>query len=178
MDVSPIPKFTAWSERVTGNKRSFRSEIDPYIAENPSEVFVAVDEECIMNLTREPVGLSMNLLRKSHFCSLFRLFSLNSRAIAQRIHALHLYEAYAKIFSRNIFLIEQSKNCNKNGFLSQRSTKSDRLLAISIPHRYLSAIMSVLSAGPSATSLYQSITRSRKSDLKPLPDLAISLIVH
>ena len=43
----PIPKLTTFSERVTGNKRSFCSEIDPYIAENPSEVFVAVDEKCI-----------------------------------------------------------------------------------------------------------------------------------
>ena len=74
MDVSPIPKLTTFSKRVTGNKRSFRSEIDPYIAENPSEVFVAVDEECITNLTRESVGLSMNLLRKSHFVHFFDYF--------------------------------------------------------------------------------------------------------
>ena len=116
MDVSPIPEFTAWSERVTGNKRSFRSEIDPYIAENPSEVFVAVDEECIMNLTREPVGLSMNLLRKSHFCLLFRLFSLNSRAIAQRIHALHLYEAYAKKLPEIFFSSNNRKTALKMVF--------------------------------------------------------------
>ncbi len=50
----------------------------------------------------------MNLLRKSHFCSFFRLFSLNSRAIR----------------------LKQSKNCPKNGFLSRRSTKSYRLLTI------------------------------------------------
>ncbi len=48
----------------------------------------------------------MNLLRKSHFCSFFRLFSLNRLTIR----------------------LKQSKNCPKNGFLSLRSTKSDRLL--------------------------------------------------
>ena len=59
----------------------------------------------VLNI-QESVGLSMNLLRKSHFCSFFRLFSLNSHAIR----------------------LKQSKNCPKNGFLSLRLTKSDRLL--------------------------------------------------
>ena len=61
----------------------------------------------------------MNLLRKSPFCSFFRFFSLNSGAIR----------------------LKQSKNCPKNGFLSQRSTKSDRLLADNISENIMTEFL-------------------------------------
>ena len=97
-----------------------------------------------LDSNRQTVIVKIQKIKQTAY-TFFRLFSLNSCAIVQRTHALHPCGAYAKIISRNIFRLKQSKNCPENGFLSQRSTKSNRLLAALYDHPDLPKYCQLLS---------------------------------